>query len=244
MKASQKLIPFGGMTKKARKALGLRMCPDIGLWALDNGLGNCKWKTEACKDCYNWKMIIYPDTKKAWSPGGLDDQRWENCESKAFKGLSRVRLNTRGEAFPDVEQVQRVGQWIKDNPNTKFWIVTRAHQTGMPTYKANTKLIEAIEAHVMCHDNAKVMASLDEQTEHLWPSLKARGWNTIYYHRRNKAPEYNQDKQANMHKCRKTWEIRTNPETNRPVHLKGVCKTCRNGCFSDNRVDVRLKYHQ
>ena len=130
-KRSKRIIPNCGMTKRLRESMGLRQVPDIGLWALDNGMGNCVWRTEACGDCYNRKTIIYKDMLAAWSPGGKDDQSWFNCLPSAFAGLNRVRLNTRGDAFPSMREIERVSLWVKENPNTKFWIVTRAWQTGM-----------------------------------------------------------------------------------------------------------------
>jgi len=245
---SMTVIPKGGMTKRARMDLGLRQCPDIGLWALDNGMGSCVWRTEACKDCYNRKTVIYPAMKACWGKGGKDDQRWAAMTPEGFRGLSRVRLATRGDAFPNLRQIERVGEWVASNPNTKFWIPTRAWQTGQNGspenwYRINRKMIRAIEDHVMIHPNAHVQASIDDWTSHHWFELKNRGWNTMFFSREHTDnPGLNQ-LGSNVIKCRKTWDILKSPTTGRPVHRKGVCRTCRNGCFSDKRVDVWLKFH-
>lgn len=242
---SEKYIPKGGMTKKARENMGMRQCPEIGLWALDNGIGNCKWRTPACKDCYNNNCMFYKDMKAAWSPGGKDDQCWAKATHENFKGLNRVRLNTRGEAFPDIANVLRVGQWVAANPNTKFWIVTRAWQLGTNgDMELNWPMIRAIEMFVMCHPNAYVMASMDAWTVQHWEVMADRGWSTIYYEKKNTPPPWLGNPKANVVKCRKTWTVVKSPKTGRPIHPKAVCKSCRTGCFADGRKDVWLKYHQ
>jgi hypothetical protein len=211
-------------------------------------MGNCVWKTEACSHCYNQKTVIYKDTARCWSPGGLDDVRWQGMRSEGFCGLHRVRLNTRGDAFPNIREVGRVAQWVSDNPMTKFWIVTRAWQTGMHGspenwYRVNTGLMRAIEDQVMILPNARVQASIDDWTKQHWPVLRDRGWNTMYFSKDlNLHPALDKDG-SNVVKCRKTWDTTRNPKTGRKVHRKGVCRTCRNGCFSGNRVDVWLKFH-
>lgn len=249
MRASKKLIPTGGMTKRARQALGMRQCPDIGLWALDNGLGNCKWKTEACADCYNWKTMIYSDTRKCWSPGGLDDQKWAGAVPGMFSGLNRVRLNTRGEPFSTVRNVHRVGEWVAANPRTLFWIVTRAWQTGQNGspenwYRINEAFMKAIEENVRCYPNARVQASIDDWTAHHWPVLRDRGWSTMFYSKAGNVHPALGLEGSNVVKCRKTWTRVKDPQTGRYSHPKAVCRTCRTGCFAWNRTDVWLKYHQ
>ena len=247
-RTSKRLVPKCGMTKKARERAGLRQCPDIGMWAIDNGMGHCVWRTEACKDCYNRKTTIYKDMARCWSPGGLDDQRWTSALPSAFSGLHRVRLNTRGEAFSAIREVDRVSEWLEGNPSTKFWIVTRAWQTGMhgspeKWYRINEGMIRAIEQKITCFPNAYVMLSIDDWTKGHWKELKDRGFGTIYFSRDlNRHPALGLEG-ANVHKCRKTWDRVRNPATGRWMHRKGVCKACRSGCFSDARVDVWLKFH-
>lgn len=247
-RVSKRVIPKAGMSKAERMRLGLRQVPDIGLWALDNGMGNCVWHTEACADCYNRKTIIYSNMKACWSPGGLDDRRWAGATSKAFSGLYRVRLNTRGDAFPNIREVERVASWVRDNPNTKFWIVTRAWQTGMHGspenwYRINEGMMRAVESKIMIYNNAYVQASIDDWTGHHWRELKDRGWNTMFFSRDNNPIPALGKEGSNVHKCRKTWDQIRNPKTGRLMHRKGVCRTCRSGCFSDSRVDVWLKFH-
>jgi hypothetical protein len=245
-KGSVKLIAAGGMTKNARKAMGMKQIPAIGVWAIDRGIGSCKWRTHACDDCYNRKCLIYPDTKKAWYPGGKDDQDWARITPENFRGLNRVRLCTRGEAFTCVDDCKRVGEWLQANPGCLFWIPTRAWQTGKRGspenwFSINSPMVAAINRYVRCHDNARVMASLDVDTICHHGILKDLEWSTMYFHRDNIAPT---GYIMNAHRCRKTWQKKINPATGRPVSLKGVCRTCRSGCFSAERVDVWLKYHQ
>jgi hypothetical protein len=234
-----------GMTKRARTSLGLRQCPDIGLWVLDRGVGSCKWRTSACDLCYNRKMLRYVDFRRAWSPGGKDDQAWNRVNPESFAGLRRVRLCTRGETFTSVDDCKRVGDWVAGNPGCLFWIPTRAWQTGKSGspehwFSINSVMIEAINQYVRCYSNARVQASLDVDTVGHHGVLKDLGWSTMYFHRENAVPGFG----ASARRCRKTWETRVNPKTGRRVHLKGVCRTCRTGCFSADRTDVWLKYHQ
>ena len=243
--SSARNIPKGGMTKKARIELGLRQCPDLGLWVIDNGVQNCKFKTPACKDCYNLKCTYYKNMKAAWSAGGKDDQCWNKAMAGAFAGLNRVRLNTRGEAFSSYDNVEKVAAWLQGNPNTKFWMVTRAHQLGnRGNMQPNWGMMDAIEQNIMVQPNAYVMASLDAWTVQHWDHLRDRKWSTIYYEKKNTPPPWLHDVRANVHKCRKTWTSVPSPKTGRPIHPKAVCKTCRNGCYGKERVDVWLKYHQ
>jgi len=246
---SQKTIPHCGMRKTDRMALGLRQVPDIGLWALDSGMGTCVWRTEACADCYNRKTIVYPGMKACWSPGGLDDRRWALATPKSFSGLYRVRLNTRGDSFPNIREVDRVASWVAGNPDTKFWIVTRAWQIGMHGspknwYRLNSGMMKAIEDRVMIYKNAYVQASIDDWTGHHWETLRDRGWNTMHFSRAGNAiPALGKDG-SNVVKCRKTWDLLPHPtRAGRHIHRKSVCRTCRNGCFSEKRVDVWLKWH-
>ena len=248
-KPSKRIIPKCGMSKVGRMALGLRQVPDIGMWALDSGISTCVWQTEACKNCYNKKTVVYPHMAACWGEGGLDDRRWAAATSKGFCGLHRVRLNTRGDAFPNIRQVDRVASWVSDNPHTKFWIVTRAWQTGMhgspeKWYRLNTGMMKAIEDRIMIYNNAYVEASIDDWTGHHWETLRDHGWNTMYYSHDNAMhPALGKDG-ANVVKCRKTWDLLPHPtRKGYHIHRKGVCRTCRNGCFNENRVDVWLKFH-
>ena len=238
-------IPKCSMTKKARESMGLRQCPDLGLWVTDRGAQTCVWKTKACKDCYVHKSLIYKHTKKAWSPGGKDDQQWSKLTPDSFKGLNRVRLCTRGEAFPDLESIQLVSTWIEKNPNVLFWIPTRSWKkednSGIITL--NYDYIRAMQFYLQPLDNSRVMWSMDEYTEHLWDTANYLGFSTLYYQRHNKPAKYF-SKSNNVRKCRKTWTKLINPKTGRPCHPKSVCKTCRSGCYEKDRVDVWLMYHK
>jgi len=220
-----------GVSKIAREHLGLRQVADLGLWVLDNSIDSCKYKTKACKKCYNLKCLIYKGFRAAWVAGGKDSRAWQGATSEAFDGLRRVRLCTRGEAFEDVTQVDRVARWIADNPNTKYWIPTRAWR--------NSSMREYLEKKIMPLKNARLQASLDRYTIQHYESLKASGWSTMYFDHENLDPNFD-----NAVKCRKTWDKLINPKTGRTIGRKAVCQRCRKGCFSDTRVDIWLKYHK
>ena len=243
IRGSEKVIGKCGMTKRARKALGLRQVADIGLWAVDNGHKSCKWRTKACKDCYNVFLAhAHPVFANVWY-GDKDELAWENTTSEAFKGLNRVRLCTRGDPFPTLKDVDRVGEWIRDNPTTLFWIPTRAWQMGLAgKYALNMPMIKAIEKNVMCYPNARVQASIDDWTKQHWQWLAKRRWSTMYFSKDDNTDPAAFYENGNVVKCRKTWDIVTN-DRGRKVHRKGVCRTCRKGCFSEDRVDIWLKYH-
>lgn len=246
-RGSDRTIPFCGMQKNTREALGARQCADIGLWAVDSDMGSCVWRTPACDYCYNRKNKC-GTFKRAWAVGGGDSDNWSTANEKTFNGLYRVRLNTRGEAFPTLSQVARVGSWVAANPNTKFWIVTRSWQMGMRGspenwYKINEKFMQAIDNQIRIYKNAFVQASIDDWTKQHTAELINRGWNTMFFSKDNNPHPAENLENGNVVKCKKTWNRIKNPVTNRWMHKKGLCRTCTTGCFSNVRTDVHLKFH-
>ena len=201
----------------------LRKVKDLGMWALDRGSGSCKFKTEFCtRTCYNNKFNMYPAFRAVWAPGGKDDQRWEKATSESFSDLDRVRLCTRGEAITCSEDIDRIAQWAKDNPDTLFWIPTRAWQSD--------SLLAEIEIKLKTLSNIRVLMSLDpSNTKEEWEKIKARGHSTMFYGNDAEHPLGDDNK---IFKCTKTWK-----------HLKDQCKTCNAGCFSKKQKHVWLKKH-
>jgi len=228
---------------------GLVYSKALGMFNLNRGGGSCR-RTPACADCYvNRSCQAYKLTKKAWTPGGTDDKNWSKASSEVFEGLGRVRIASRGEALRTKADVDRVVAWVKDNPDTLFWIPTRA------IYKNRGKDLdqghmEYIEYHLASLPNARVLASLDPFTAHHWPMLEKRMWSTMFYESKNMPKGYKfkgthpakgQDG-AKIHFCTKTWDLYF-ADNGRVVGPKGSCATCENGCFELSRVDVWLRNH-
>lgn len=234
------------LSNSLREALGLTYTNALGMWVLNRGHDSCKWRTPACADCYNHRLSnAYKDTCRAWkSPEGSDNLRWNRCTRQAFEDLPRVRLCSRGEAFPDLFSVFRVAEWAEHNPRTLFWIPTRSWQVGC---NLNYRMIKNIDNLLRPLPNVRVMASLDPFTAHHYAWLRSNGWSTMYFESYNAPEWYNKGEfpsaVATPFKCPKTWDIYKDPNTGRIVAPHGVCRTCESGCFSTNRVDVWLRNH-
>lgn len=249
MKRCKKAIGKCGMTKKARVALGMRQVASLGMWALDRGMGSCNM-TPACAECYNRTpgMKGRKSFMKVWGPGGKDDQAWAGAVPACFKGLARVRLVTRGEAFSRPCDVLRVAEWIAANPKTLFWIPTRAIYIRGTT-KLNYDMMRFIERAIARLPNARLMASVDPYTAHNLPELISRGWSTMYFETQRVPRGFAKGKHpaagikgANIVYCKKTWDLYKGAD-GRILHPHGVCRTCNRGCFQSERVDVYLKNH-
>ena len=218
------------MYEKKRLSVGLRWIRALGMWALDRGSGSCVWRTTACERCYSRGFArVYPLMKARWEPGGKDDKFWHAATPEIFEGLDRVRLCTRGEPITRVSDVMRIYQWATHNPETTFWLTTKAWQAGICRgYCMNDWIMREVESLLMAKvSNVKVLASVDPFTSHYFNLLVERGWSTIFFgdDRQHPAGE-------DAFKCSKTWHRKT-----------GACAVCRDGCFSEDRVDVWLKEH-
>lgn len=206
----------------------LRYVADIGLYALERGEGSCVWRTEACTRCYNRDIARFSVLlRKAWRPGGPDDRRWAAATAKAFSGLERVRLCTRGEPITEGVDAVRIAGWARANPGTLFWVPTKCWQTGVRLgHRLNTPMIEVVEAELFPLQNVRVMASVDPYTARHFDVLDRRGWSTTYFG--TEMPHPGRDPV----RCRKTWE-----------KLKKACARCEDGCFSGDQVHVWLREH-
>lgn len=249
MKRCKKAIGKCGMTKKARIALGLRQVASLGMWALDRGMGSCNM-TPACRECYNRTpgMKGRKSFMKAWGVGGKDDLAWAGASPECFKGLNRVRLCTRGEAFTSPCDVLRVATWIKANPKTLFWIPTRAIYIKGST-KLNHVMIALLERSIKCLPNVRLLASIDPYTARHCETLIKRGWSTMYFETQGAPRGFVKGSHpaaevagANIVYCAKTWDLFKGVD-GRILHPHGLCRTCNKGCFQGGRVDVYLKNH-
>ena len=147
--------------------LEIRYCEDIGQWAIDRKIStSCVWKTEFCdKTCYNNKLFdIYP------AMHGKDDRnenQWKTITGEQFKTVfnrkkkgikNRFRFMTRGECFDTVESIHKVHDILVNNPDTQFWIITRAWRDA---FIGDGEVLAAINTLIKPLQNARLQASLD-----------------------------------------------------------------------------------
>ena len=146
--------------------------------------------------------------------------------SKKRKQTKRKRLMTRGEAFKEPSDVYRVRTMMMLDPDTVYWIPTRAWR--------DTRMKALIEKEIMSLPNHAVNASLDpSNTKDEWQMLDRDGWNTMFYgddsYLKNNPhlPEG-----ARMTPCPKTHK-----------GLKGHCDKCKLGCFSFTAMPDKRQVH-
>ncbi len=213
----------------------MRYCKDIGMFSIDRSIpASCVHATEFCRaTCYNNKLyVLFKDMKpkdvkneEAWKVLDGDAIRLE-LSRKLKRQTKRFRLATRGEPFKDIGDVSKVQRLLVANPDTLFWIPTRAWRSPL--------LRVMIETEIMLMSNAVVLASMDpSNTSEDWQSLKIAGWSTMFYGSDNLRTTPNGDR---MFLCPKTHK-----------GIKGHCATCKAGCFAprtlNRRVDVHLSQH-
>ena len=209
----------------------IRFCADVGMYAYDRQISaSCVHATDFCKvNCFNDKLYrIYPAmhakdvrNEEFWSQiGGAQVKR---DLDRRKKQTARVRLMTRGEAFSDLGDVDKVRDILLGNPDTLFWIPTRAWRSPM--------IRLAIDSKVRRLPNARVLASMDPTNSvEDWEGLQLDGWSTMSFGE-NRAT-HTPDMSKRLFKCPKTFS-----------HIKGACAVCKRGCFSDKQVNVHLKQH-
>lgn len=209
----------------------IRYCEDIGMWATDRDIHkSCNWRTPFCANCYNWKL--FPIFKDMATKDVRNEVFWANLNGDNFikyfggkrKGvtLKRFRFQTRGETFAVASDVLKVASIIKKNESILFWLPTRAWR--------NANLKSLIERHILPLKNARVHASMDPtNSDKEWADVKASGWSTMFYGDNEMIRNPNGDLSV---LCSKTF-----------FDEKAACATCKEGCFSDKRVDVHLKQH-
>lgn len=216
--------------------LEIRYCEDIAMWAIDRKIStSCVWKTDFCdQTCYNNKLFdLYP------AMHGKDDRnekQWKDITGKQFKTTydrkkkgdkSRFRFMTRGECFDTVESVMKVRDILVNNPDTVFWIITRAWRDA---FIGDGKVLEAINEYIKPLQNARLQGSLDpsNSAEEITFLRKVLRWSTIHYGDDSRT-SWNGERGF---KCPKTWK-----------HISGHCTICKGGCFNKKRNDVFLKQH-
>lgn len=210
----------------------LRDCIDIGMFAIDRSReDSCVHKTAFCDaSCFNNKLevafghAITPKDQKndlAWFDN--DVESLVATLSRKKKQTLRARLMTRGEAFKDFSDIDRVANILKSTPNTIWWIPTRSWR--------NPILFSNVRSMVAKFDNVRLLASTDPTTTDMeYAALERKGISTMFYgdDDRTETPDG-----TRMFKCPKTHK-----------HLVGHCAICKGGCFrKDKPVHVHLKQH-
>lgn len=211
---------------------------DIGMYAFDRPIngpdGSCVHRTAFCNTtCYNIKLYrIY----KNMSVRDVRLEKWWRTVTGLIvnaalklkrKQTSRVRFMSRGEALKDKSDIARVLDICKSNPNTLFWLPTRAWRSS--------ELRPIIEKQLLPLPNLALNASLDpSNTDEEWKSLAASGWSTMFY---GDNARITTPMNTRMFLCPKTHK-----------KLKGHCATCKAGCFGSRtsynaRTDVHLSKH-
>lgn len=231
-------------------ATEMRHCPDIGMFALDRPIEEtCRWATEFCSamgengTCFNKKLYrIYPamhakDKRNETAWRAIDSEAvadWFEALNRKRKDTSRVRLMTRGEAFSDYADIERVELLANATPDRLIWIPTRAWR--------NPLLWAMIGELTARCPNLRVLASIDPKNwdrttpvedREYWETtavkdLETAGVSTMFYG--------DNDATAGRFKCPKTWGGKKTK--------KGACAVCKKGCFrNDKPVHVHLKKH-
>jgi hypothetical protein len=203
-----------------------RFNKDIGLFTLDRGKDTCKYSTEFCRlHCYNNKM--YKAFGKRMRERDMkNEQYWQtatgediykNLQHKQYD-ISRIRLCSRGEAFLNNNDVERVASWASylSQYDINILVFTKAWR--------DDDIRSLIEKDLFLYPNLYIIASLDPDTLQYYDSLKDNKWIVSFFG--NDSFEH-----PNFIKCPKTWK-----------HLKSYCIKCNEGCFLRCK-DIHFKMH-
>ncbi len=218
----------------------IKVNAELGMLTIDRAWGStCKWKTSFCREhCYNKKlMAVHPSILKASKP---DEQFWADFDGKwlyeflhsdrfeywaqkmGYTGAfmrGRIRLATRGETFAEPADVDKVADLLDMNPQTLFWMPTRAWR--------DSDMADLIEDQVLPFPNARVLASTDpSNTAAEYREIEGRGWNTMFFGDDSAAAT------DGRFRCPKTWK-----------KWKSYCRLCKNGCFKNGEVHVHPSMH-
>lgn len=220
------------MEMEMEQATTLRWCSDIGMFAYDRPIPqSCVHATQFCREtCYNQKL--YRMYSRMHTKDVSSEAYWASIDgAKVKKDLrrrrhqtDRLRLMTRGEAFRDYTDIERVASIAAENPHLLVWVPTRAWRDP---------LLNAMVTQLrLRHSNLRILASTDPTTTaEEWEELKANGWSTMFYGDNTQRVTPNGDR---YFACPKTHGAK----------VKGACAVCKRGCFrADKRVDVHLHQH-
>ena len=226
----------------------IRYCDDLGMHTFSRGYDTCLWQTPWCKrECY-WRKY----RRMGWSTDEsdqADNSLWQNArpyeiareifdaaghwvpETGERIAPRRFRFSMKGEIWTSQDDVVKVRAIATQLPTTGFWIPTRAWR--------DRDMRLAIKR--WSTSNMRVLASIDPSvSESDIEMLRSEGWSLMYAGDNEDSNQMLLGEQGleekvtrGMHRCRKTWE-----------HKLGHCAVCRDGCFSEGRVEVHLKKHR
>jgi len=192
-------------------------------------LESCKFRTEACEDCYMNKIYkTYTNTMNAQYDKNLEIN-WKNfngdilhaINSKKNIKIKKFRFASSGECINTIDDIAKIKDICNKNKDIKFWLPTRSFR--------NYFLRKIIEKYLFSIKNLRIYASIDYTTnKDLYLELKNSGWCFMYYSDNNLKNYFN-DK---MIKCNKTWYKEKNI----------TCNNC-NICWNSNKKIVYLKKH-
>lgn len=218
-----------------------RWCKDLGMFAVDRPHGispisSCLHATKYCiQTCFNNKFAkMYPEAMA--NRDRANEESWLVITGEALKAAldrkykrqtDRFRLMTRGEAFKDSTDLERVIDLADANPDRIIWIPTKAWRRPM--------LRLAIEALMEICPNLRILASTDPNTTpEEQAMLDENGWSTMFYGNDDQLETLSGSARF---QCPKTW-----------AHDLGACgdpKRCSSGgCFDNSQpVHIHLKEH-
>lgn len=200
------------------RQLELRWCDDIGMFSWDRDKPSCRHKTVYCEEhCYNNKL--YNVYHNMYGKDVRNEKAWMNVSGVAVrqqldrkrKQVQRVRGCTRGENIRDFSDINRIIDLANSNPDTTFWLPTRAWRDPL--------LASMIKLQLWPLDNVVVNASLDPSNSiEEWIRLEQEGWSLMFFG--DDSMEVT-PLGSKLFKCPKTFK-----------KLNGHCVTCKAGCFS------------
>jgi len=208
----------------------IRWVDDIGMFASDRSReDSCIHATDYCREkCYNAKL---EKVFKLSSKDIRNDVYWKALNGDILlstlkrrkKSIDRFRFQTRGETIKDFHDIDKIKDICIKNPQTIFWMPTRAWRDPLLFARINSELQDLT--------NIRILASMDPtNTTDEWEMVKSNGWSTMFFGDNGLTHTLNGDR---VFKCPKTHK-----------DLKGHCSICKAGCFnSKKRVDVHLKQH-
>ena len=205
----------------------------IGMYTIDRPMNTCIFASNFCRrTCYNNKLYKSMFRETMLQRDKYNALFWDNLDgpylylllkNKRIRG-KRVRFCTRGEPITCYDDILKIEDILRYNPNTLFWLPTRAHNR-----KEYKKFIEDI---LFQYDNIRIQASIDIETnkDHI-EVLKKDRWSTMFY-------GDNDDIQGRV-LCPKTWLY------NRVTKYHGYCREC-SICFNNDMkrpVHLHLRQH-
>ncbi len=212
-----------------------RYCGDIGLFAIDRPREiSCVWATEYCRrKCYNnrcerrhHKTIPPKDIRNESSWQAITGEALCDTLDRKRLATDRIRLMTRGEAFADASDIDRVAYLALENRDRWLWVPTRGWRDESMEW--------AIRRLIMPLQNVALLASTDPTTTPAEDRRLAElGWSTMFFGDDTAGATASG---RPMFRCPKTFR-----------GLKGHCRVCKAGCFArltlGRRVDVHLRQH-